>query len=414
MNENVRQRVSIVIEKPNPLFEKWLTEWKEDAKKRGSKMERTFGFALTNLRKFKIPLASGQECKILKGFGEKLCKMLDEKLEEHNRMKENQSQNLGIGKKNDMTPNNKRRQSHSKECIPQYRSGGYAILLALQSSLPDLLTKDEIIHLGKHNSNTSFLKPDPGSYYTAWSSMRTLLEKGLVIKQGKPAKYFLTEKGQDVAQKLMNGDFSPKSKDNAPKPLEKSPTKSLSEVLLKGTSPPKINNAAKEKKSSTLTFLSHIQQTATIPTKDDQVIDISDDSNGDLNDAIKYTSKEIPDCKINLPSIESLKRLIPQTSNEESTSNLDYANTGSSLSFSSESSSYGQTKNPKSIQKFMSADAVNKNKNSTKKGLKKCSSSSSIQSALGVVQEECYIFEPNNFDIILYVDNQETVGYDFF
>eukprot|EP00794_Sanderia_malayensis_P014776 gene14776-16311_t len=43
---------------------------------------------------------------------------------------------------------------------------------------------------------------DPGSYYTAWSSMSTILKKGLVVKSNKPAKYSLTDSGIELARKL--------------------------------------------------------------------------------------------------------------------------------------------------------------------------------------------------------------------
>lgn len=36
------KRVKRKINKPNPLFEKWLTEWKEEASARGSKMQYCF------------------------------------------------------------------------------------------------------------------------------------------------------------------------------------------------------------------------------------------------------------------------------------------------------------------------------------------------------------------------------------
>ena len=32
------------------------------------------------------------------------------------------------------------------------------------------------------------LKPDPGSHYTAWSSMSTLTRKGFIIKTNNPAR----------------------------------------------------------------------------------------------------------------------------------------------------------------------------------------------------------------------------------
>lgn len=79
------KRVKRKIKKcQNPLFEKWLKEWKDEAKKSGSEMHYTFNRALTSLKKFPFKLNSGKECIILENFGSKICQMLDKKLEEFN------------------------------------------------------------------------------------------------------------------------------------------------------------------------------------------------------------------------------------------------------------------------------------------------------------------------------------------
>ncbi|XP_025104025.1 crossover junction endonuclease MUS81-like isoform X2 [Pomacea canaliculata] len=70
--------------KPNALFTAWLTEWKNEAKEKGWKSECVFDKALKSLKKYPMPLSSGKECKILQYFGPKICKMLDERLHQHN------------------------------------------------------------------------------------------------------------------------------------------------------------------------------------------------------------------------------------------------------------------------------------------------------------------------------------------
>ena len=53
------------------------------------------------------------------------------------------------------------------------------------------------------------MQPEPGSHYTAWSSVSTLIKKQLVTKSGTvPAKYMLTEAGVELAQKLVHVDNS--------------------------------------------------------------------------------------------------------------------------------------------------------------------------------------------------------------
>lgn len=69
---------------PNPLFEKWLKEWKDEASQNGSDMQHCFNKALKSLRKFPFKLSSGKECILLENFGSKICSMLDKRIEEYN------------------------------------------------------------------------------------------------------------------------------------------------------------------------------------------------------------------------------------------------------------------------------------------------------------------------------------------
>ncbi|XP_035216599.1 crossover junction endonuclease MUS81-like isoform X2 [Stegodyphus dumicola] len=80
METNLKQRKKKKYPKPNPLFEKWLTEWKDDAKEKGLKTQYVYAKALSSLKKYPLPLSSGKEAKILEYFGDKICAMLDAKL----------------------------------------------------------------------------------------------------------------------------------------------------------------------------------------------------------------------------------------------------------------------------------------------------------------------------------------------
>lgn len=68
---------------PNPLFVRWLTEWRDEAASRGRHTRFVFQKALRSLQRYPLPLRSGKEAKILQHFGDRLCRMLDEKLKEH-------------------------------------------------------------------------------------------------------------------------------------------------------------------------------------------------------------------------------------------------------------------------------------------------------------------------------------------
>ncbi|KAK3779037.1 hypothetical protein RRG08_034295 [Elysia crispata] len=68
------------------------------------------------------------------------------------------------------------------------------------------MSKVELIEAAQPLADKSFTVPDPGSRYTAWSSMGSLLRKGLVIKYSNPAKFVLTEKGQALGERLEEAE----------------------------------------------------------------------------------------------------------------------------------------------------------------------------------------------------------------
>lgn len=68
------------------------------------------------------------------------------------------------------------------------------------------LTKAHLIDLAQPYSDSSFTAPsDPTKFYTAWNSMKTLMQKDLVYEHGRPLrKYALTEEGWEVAKRIRN------------------------------------------------------------------------------------------------------------------------------------------------------------------------------------------------------------------
>ncbi|XP_023222527.1 crossover junction endonuclease MUS81-like [Centruroides sculpturatus] len=78
------KRKKMVYECPNPLFAKWLKEWRDEAIEKGWKLQHTYSRALKSLEKYPLPLKSPWEAKCyLNYFGDKICKMLEDKLKEH-------------------------------------------------------------------------------------------------------------------------------------------------------------------------------------------------------------------------------------------------------------------------------------------------------------------------------------------
>ncbi|XP_050348624.1 crossover junction endonuclease MUS81 [Nymphalis io] len=230
------KRITFKRARPNPLFQDWLEELYEQALQKKSKLGNILKEALDSISKYPLPLQSGAECAILKGFDKRLCLFLDKRLEEYknlNKVTSNSSPNgivnisspprkkyavispsLPIEKNkpsetlsSNVNPNPRHRKNHIKY-KPVFRSGGYAILMGLLDhttcSTTESLNKDELIEKAQRYCDESFTRPKPESFYTAWSNMSRLIAKGLVKKTGsKKCQYFLTDLGILVANELL-------------------------------------------------------------------------------------------------------------------------------------------------------------------------------------------------------------------
>ncbi|XP_048514230.1 crossover junction endonuclease MUS81 [Athalia rosae] len=239
------KRVKVKRNCPNPLFIQWLEEWKDDAASKGSEMQHCFGKALTSLKQCPLTIPSGRDCKILRNFGPKLCAMLDKKLEEYkaqgNAIPVRSAIDYGQEdqpkrrikksvpdeqmKNNENTKHNKENPGEAEQraprnhpahrpYMPAWRSGGYAILLTLYEKSKDpgyigYMGKDDLQSGAKHLCDHSMTKATPGTRYNAWSSMSTLIEKGLVLKSNNPARYRLTDAGLAMAIQLADNPEDP-------------------------------------------------------------------------------------------------------------------------------------------------------------------------------------------------------------
>ncbi|KAM9836822.1 crossover junction endonuclease MUS81 isoform 1-T1 [Aulostomus maculatus] len=225
---------------PNPLFLKWLTELRDEARERGRKTQHTYQKAISSLLKYPLPLRSAQEAKILQNFGDGIVRILDAKLQRHRGERDQGGHDIisckpvtgsgapvhagsegapppareesctlpPSGGKNDGGEGRRRRGRRSTRAyVPQRRSGGHAVLLALfrQSQVPGnkgFMSKMELQAEAQRLCDKSFTRPDLGSTYTAWSSVSTLIQKNLLVKTHNPARYSLTEKGAALAERL--------------------------------------------------------------------------------------------------------------------------------------------------------------------------------------------------------------------
>ncbi|XP_028262525.1 structure-specific endonuclease subunit MUS81 [Parambassis ranga] len=248
---------------PNPLFLKWLTELRDEAKEKGLKIQYTYQKAISSLNKYPLPLQNAKEAKILQNFGDGICKLLDEKLQRYYRENgEEQGRERGDiiyinthkdhvssapgqtapihslpcgapppvrpnnNNNNNLAPSRKKNaagdqasdrggggggRKKKREYIPQKRSGGYAVLLTLyrHAQIPGskgYMFKLELQTEAQHLCDKSFTAPDLGSKYTAWASVSTLIQKNLVIKTHNPARYSLTDEGLALGERLASAD----------------------------------------------------------------------------------------------------------------------------------------------------------------------------------------------------------------
>lgn len=257
MSQHFRVRTQTVRpRKPcaNPIFESWIMEWKEDAEEKNSKMKFVYAKALQSLRKYPLSLPSGKHCSILENFGSHMCKMIENRMVKENMIPTDDLQ--GVVDLEDEAPSTsktsrrvkaskvatgkeqtkkskvtevvlsddemeeatviekeKPKKKQGKQYIPAFRSGAYALLIALykRENEPDYrgyMTKGELLHEAQKYCDSSLTKPDTAknSHYTAWTSMKGLVSKELIFKRGNPSQFFLTPDGRALAQKLVSAE----------------------------------------------------------------------------------------------------------------------------------------------------------------------------------------------------------------
>ncbi|KAA8582731.1 hypothetical protein FQN60_006402 [Etheostoma spectabile] len=184
---------------PNPLFLKWLTELRDEAKEKGLKIQYTYQKRQRSSR----TLGTASVKYWIKNCNDTLKRtaqtlLFTVSLKEHPK---NAAGDQGKDKRGRGGGRKKR------EYVPQKRSGGYAVLLTLyrQSQIPGskgYMFKMELQAEAQRLCDKSFTVPDLGSKYTAWSSVSTLIQKNFVMKTHNPARYSLTEEGLALAERL--------------------------------------------------------------------------------------------------------------------------------------------------------------------------------------------------------------------
>lgn len=204
----------------NPLLLQWMQEWVEQERDRNSRGLLTYKNAFAALRACPVTFQHPSQAQQLKGFGEKICKRLTERMEQHCRenglpmpKRPRRSAGHGLVGQNDGDQDQDdeerpaKRQRKPKPYVPALRSGPYALILALatlEEGSRSGLSRYQLVERAQPHCDASFTAADPGKFYTAWNSMKTLLDKDLVEERGRPTrKYNLTEEGWDVARRIQ-------------------------------------------------------------------------------------------------------------------------------------------------------------------------------------------------------------------
>ncbi|PTU17617.1 hypothetical protein P175DRAFT_0512327 [Aspergillus ochraceoroseus IBT 24754] len=198
----------------NPLLLGWIKEWLDQARERNTKGVTVYKKAYDSMKACPLVFQHPAEAQQLNGLGPKLCDRLTDKLKEYcaeNRLEMPEDPRAASNKRastdgtNESQPAKKPRKA--KPYAPTFRSGPYALILALgtlDENSSQSMTKAQLIETAQPFCDSSFTAPtDPTKFFTAWNSMKTLLQKELVYTHGHPLKrYALTEEGWEVAKAM--------------------------------------------------------------------------------------------------------------------------------------------------------------------------------------------------------------------
>ncbi|XP_033612553.1 crossover junction endonuclease MUS81 isoform X7 [Fukomys damarensis] len=178
---------------PNPLFVRWLIEWRDEAASRGRRTRFVFQKALRSLRRYPLPLHSGKEAKILQHFGDGLCRMLDERLQQHRASSGDHAPGSPSGEKSPaqdspMPVSAQPQTGGSSGYWPARNSGARVVLLQLywqhlDSDGHSFLTKEELLQrCAKKDPRIAPRSSRP------WPALRSLLHRNLVLRTHQPAR----------------------------------------------------------------------------------------------------------------------------------------------------------------------------------------------------------------------------------
>ncbi|XP_024005271.1 crossover junction endonuclease MUS81 isoform X2 [Eutrema salsugineum] len=184
-------------------------EYADKPKGLSENLERTFLKAYRNVCDSKDPISTLKDLSQIKGFGKWMLKM----------MKGYFDTGAGSSEQEDLPENSDGKKAKGKRrYIPQRNSVAFALLITLHRETAngkEFMRKQELIDAADASGlSHAPVAPEKGKgkaglgnskkeWYSGWNCMKTLIDKGLVVKSSNPAKYMLTGEGREVANECI-------------------------------------------------------------------------------------------------------------------------------------------------------------------------------------------------------------------
>ena len=105
-----------------------------------------------------------------------------------------------------------------KEYVPRHRSGAYAVLITLyhescKDEFRGHVSKNWLQTEAQNLADESFTCTSKSEHYTAWSGITNLVKHGLITRWSNPAKFNITEKGVELAARMLEVERGDQSRD---------------------------------------------------------------------------------------------------------------------------------------------------------------------------------------------------------
>ncbi|MED6185851.1 Crossover junction endonuclease mus81 [Stylosanthes scabra] len=187
-------------------------KWKEMAdqpKGISDNIEMALSKAHFNVSNSKTPIRTIKEFSQVKGVGKMILKLMQGFF----------GIAAGGSEPEDLKGKGKRNKG-MKRYVPQRNSVAYALLITLYrrtGSGEEFMRKQELIDAAeasglsrvpiapeKGKGKPGRFGSSPREWYSGWNCMKTLIDKGLVVKSSCPAKYMLTEEGKSAARDCLS------------------------------------------------------------------------------------------------------------------------------------------------------------------------------------------------------------------